>query len=284
MTKFDINTMVTDRIITQLENGVIPWHKPWISAIGNRCGAYSGATGKPYSLLNQMLMEPGEYWTFKQVQERGGKVKKGAKSSVVVFWKWLDVEVETDGEKELKKIPFLKYYNVFNVNDCEGIERKYPEAQLPEAVNTDEKAEAIVNAYISGSGVKLEHHNQNRAFYRPATDSITLPTLEQFSNTSEYYSTAFHEMTHSTGHTSRLNRLVNTAHFGNEEYSKEELVAEIGAAALVNIAGLETESSFKNNAAYIQSWLKALKNDSKMIVSAASRAQKAVDLIMSYGA
>ncbi len=118
------------------------------------------------------------------------------------------------------------------------------------------------------------------AHYRPSTDSITLPLLKQFAETAEYYSTAFHELIHSTGHASRLDRLTATAHFGNEEYSKEELIAEIGAAALVNRAGLETSASFRNSAAYVQNWLTGLRNDRKFIVSAAGKAEKAVNLIL----
>ena len=127
---------------------------------------------------------------------------------------------------------------------------------------------------------KLHHEAYSGAFYRPSDDSITLPQRNQFLSTSEYYSTAFHELTHSTGHKSRLNRLEKTAFFGSEGYSKEELVAEIGAAALVNHAGLETPDSFRNNAAYIQNWLHVLKNDKRLIVSATGKTEKAVNLIL----
>ena len=116
--------------------------------------------------------------------------------------------------------------------------------------------------------------------YRPSTDEIVLPIRKQFVSTAEYYSTVFHELTHSTGHKSRLNRLDRTAFFGTEAYSKEELVAEIGAATLVNFCGLETPASFRNNAAYIQNWLQVLKNDTRFIVSAAGKAEKAVNLIL----
>ena len=128
--------------------------------------------------------------------------------------------------------------------------------------------------------MKLIHEEGDRAFYRPATDSITLPHMAQFTATAEYYSTAFHELTHSTGHESRLNRLEKTAFFGTEAYSKEELIAEIGAATLVNYAGLETSNSFRNSAAYVQNWLKVLSDDKRFIVSAAGKAEKAVALIL----
>ena len=132
--------------------------------------------------------------------------------------------------------------------------------------------------------MKLNHEAGDRAFYRPSTDSITLPTLNQFAATAEYYSTAFHELTHSTGHSKRLNRLEKTAFFGSEAYSKEELIAEIGAAALVNVAGLETAKSFRNTTAYIQNWLSVLKNDKRFIVSASGKAEKAVNLILGTAA
>ena len=196
---------------------------------------------------------------------------------MVVFWKWIEQEDEDTGEK--KEIPFLRYYNVFHIDQCEGLKARHAEP-LPQAVNPDQTAEAIIRNYLTASGVKLAHQEGNRAFYRPSTDSITLPLLTQFKATSEYYSTTFHEMVHSTGHKSRLDRLEKTAFFGSEAYSKEELIAEIGAAALVNHVGLETASSFRNNAAYVQNWLQVLKNDKRFIVSAASKAEKAVGLIL----
>lgn len=270
----DVYAEVTARIIEQLEQGTIPWRKPWIAS----GAAISHSTGKAYSLLNQILLaRPGEYATFKQIQQEGGRVKKGAKSSMVVFWKW--IEEEDEETKVIKKIPFLRYYNVFHIDQTEGIKPKY-QRPLPNVAQPDEAAEAIARDYLTRSGVRLIHEEGNRAFYRPSTDSITLPLLAQFKNTAEYYSTLFHEMTHSTGHSSRLDRLTKVAAFGSEDYSKEELVAEIGAAALVNHAGLETSSSLTNSAAYIQSWLKALQDDKRLIVSASGRAEKAVNLIL----
>ena len=270
----DIYAEVTNRIINQMEQGIIPWQKPWIAS-GN---AISHVTGHSYSLLNQMLLgRPGEYVTFAQCQKEGGKIKKGEKSSMVVFWKFIEQEDEETHEK--KQVPFLRYFNVFHIDQCEGLKAKH-QKELPNAANADEAADAIIHDYCERSGVKLQHQEGDRAFYRPSTDSITLPLLAQFSETAEYYSTAFHELTHSTGHASRLNRLEKTAFFGTEAYSKEELIAEIGAAALVNHAKLETSSSFRNSAAYVQNWLKVLKDDKRFIVSAAGKAEKAVALIL----
>ena len=275
---FDIYAAVTDRIIAQLEQGVIPWHKPWT---GIQSGAISGTTGKPYSLLNQMLLgKPGEWYTFNQIQKLGGKIRKGEKSSMVVFWKQMPIKEKdpATGEKVERMIPMLKYFNVFHFDQTEGIERKIID---PEAIDpaTDSAADAIIVDYLQRSGVKLEHRQGDEAYYRPSVDMVVLPLREQFQDMTEYYSTAFHELTHSTGHSSRLDRITRRAFFGNEEYSREELVAEIGAAALLNHCGIETAGSFRNSTAYIQSWLRALRNDKKMIVSASGAAAKAFELI-----
>lgn len=276
---FDIYTAVTDRIIAQLEQGIIPWNKPWT---GLQSGVVSGTTGKPYSLLNQMLLgKPGEWYTWNQIQKLGGKVRKGEKSSMVVFWKQTAIKEEdpATGEKVERLVPMLKYFNVFHVDQCEGIEAK---AIDPDAIDpaTDDTADSIIAGYLNSSGVTLEHWKGDEAYYSPAVDRVVLPLREQFQDMAEYYSTAFHELTHSTGHRSRLNRLTGKAFFGNEEYSREELVAEIGAAALMNHCGVETGSSFRNSTAYIQSWLRALRNDKRMIVSASGAAAKAFDLIV----
>lgn len=276
---FDIFAAVTDRIISQLEQGVIPWHKPWT---GTQSGAVSGATGKPYSLLNQMLLgKSGEWYTFTQIQKLGGKVRKGEKSSMVVFWKHIPVKEKRPetGESIEHCIPMLKYFNVFHVSQCEGIEPKSIDPDQIQEIPADETADAIISDYLLRSSVILEHVKGDDAFYSPHADRVQLPLREQFLNMAEYYSTAFHELIHSTGHSSRLNRLSGKAFFGNEEYSKEELVAEIGAAALLNHVGIETPSSFKNSSAYIQSWLRALQNDKRLIVTASGAASKAFDLI-----
>ena len=271
----DLYQEITNRIMAQMEEGVIPWHKPWISG-----KAISRTTGKPYSLLNQMLLgRPGEYLTFKQCQDAGGKIKKGEKASIVVFWKWIETEDEETGEK--KEVPFLRYYNVFHISQCEGVTAKHAaETALPDGAEPIAAAQEIIYDYLDREGVKLSHLEGDRAFYRPGTDEIVLPICKQFVSTAEYYGTAFHELTHSTSHEKRLNRLNQAAFFGTEDYSKEELIAEIGAATLVNHCGIETSSSFCNSAAYIQNWLSVLKNDKRFIVSAAGKAEKAVQFIL----
>lgn len=264
---------ITDKIIAQLEKGIIPWKKPWQDAV-----AIKRSNGKPYSLLNQLLLEePGEYATFNAIKAAGGHVKKGEKGRFVVFFKFLTVKDEDDEEET---IPFLQKSIVFNVaTQCEGIEPKYikPVENPAEPV---EQAEQIIRDYVLRSGVKFMNDAAGSAYYQPATDSIHLPAIDQFISSPAYYDTAFHEMTHSTGHESRLNRLADGATFGSTEYSKEELVAELGAAFLMGHTRMETPDTENNNAAYIQSWIKALQNDRRMIVSASSKAQKAVNMIL----
>lgn len=270
----DIYATITDRMISEMEKGIIPWRKPWMAS----GAAISHTTGKPYSLLNQMLLgKAGEWLTFKQVQQERGYVRKGEKASICVFWKWIEKEDEETGETT--QVPFLKYYNVFHLSQCEGISAKYAQ-ELTKTASADETAENIVAEYTKREGVMIEHVEGNQAYYQPAMDKIVLPMMKQFAETAEYYGTAFHEMIHSTGHVKRLNRLDATAHFGGEDYSKEELVAEIGSSALVHHCGLETQESFRNNTAYIQSWLSVLKNDKRFIVSASSKADKAVNFIL----
>ncbi len=271
----DLFQWITDRMITEMEQGIIPWQKPW-RTVGV---AVSHTTGKAYSLLNQMLLgKPGEYLTFRQCQQEGGHVRKGEKAQMVVFWKWLDTKDEETGE--IRQVPFLRYYSVFHIDQCEGVIAKRTQTN-PNPANPDETAEAIISEYVRREGVALVHQEGDAAYYQPALDRIVLPRMKQFSETAEYYGTAFHELVHSTGHMKRLARLDATANFGGDAYSKEELVAEIGSAALVNYAGLETGKSFRNSAAYVQNWLAQLKNDKRFIVSAAGKAEKAVDFILS---
>ena len=278
MAKFNIYEEITNRIIKQLEDGKIPWNKPWSGIAG---GAYNRVSKKPYSLLNQMiLMHDGEYATYKQWSELGGKVKKGEKSEIVVFWKIFQTEEVKDGKVEKKSIPLLKYINVFHVSQIEGVE---PKDIKPIEHEPIEEAERIKRDYATRENLSINEVVSDRAFYSPMMDYIQVPCKEQFKDIMEFYSTLFHEMVHSTGHRDRLGRLdssVKFAGFGSEEYSKEELIAEIGSAFLMNHIGIETPKTFKNSAAYIQSWLKVLRNDNKFIVSASGKAEKAMKYIL----
>ena len=270
--------IITERIIAELEKGNIPWEKPWT---GIRTGAYSRSTGRPYSILNPLILtKPGEYLTFKQITEAGGIIRKGEKSQIVVFWKMMRVTEKNKDDKPVDKIiPLLRYYHVFHIDQCENVKPRFTQEELLPA-NPIAEAESILTDYSRRSGCTIINEKQDRAFYRPSTDTIHLPLREQFSRIEEYYSTAFHEAIHSTGHKTRLDRLSKTAHFGNEDYSKEELVAEIGAAITMNELGIETQGSFRNSTAYVQSWLRALKNDHRLIVTAAGNAEKAVRLLL----
>lgn len=275
---FNIYEEITNRIIEQLESGVIPWQKPW-RGVAN--GAYNRVSKKPYSLLNQMLLKhDGEYATYKQWSDLGGKVKKGEKSEIVVFWKILNVEEVKDGKVEKKSIPLLKYINVFHVSQVDGVEPKT--IKLIEH-NPIEEAEKIKINYADRENITIKELVTDRAFYSPSKDFIQVPCKKQYKDIMEFYSTLFHEMIHSTGHRDRLGRLdcsVQFASFGSEDYSKEELIAEIGSAFLMNHIGIETIKTFNNSAAYIQSWLKVLKNDNRFIVSASSKAEKAMKYIL----
>lgn len=273
--------MVTDRIINQLEQGVIPWQKPWT---GVRSGAYNRISKKSYSLLNQMLLQhDGEYATFKQWQDLGGHVRKGEKSEIVTFWKIQPVEEEQeDGTKVVKQIPLLRYFNVFHISQVDGVE-PLPKEELHD-IEPIEKADQVLNDYWTRENITVKHKVGNRAYYSPTLDMICLPLFEQFNDSSEYYSTAFHESMHSTMKEDRCNRAEDRkgkiVAFGSQEYSKEELTAEIGSATILNIIGIETANSFKSSAAYIQNWLSVLRNDVKFVVSASSKAEKAVKYIM----
>lgn len=265
-----IYEMVTERIIKMLEQGVVPWRRPWVV---NK--AVNWKTQTPYRGINTILLPPGEYATFKQISEAGGKVKKGEKSHIVVFWKWIDVEDEKTGE--IKKVPLLRYYSVFEINtQCEGVESKRREVSFEH--DPIAEAENIVSGYMDAPKI---YFKSGRAYYVPSRDYISVPPLKDYPKKEEYYSTLFHEMIHSTGHKRRLNRpgIETKAAFGSEVYSKEELVAEIGAAMLCAKAGIDN-STMQNSVSYIASWLRVLKSQPKWVVQAAGLAQKGVDYIL----
>ena len=298
----NVSEIITNKIIEKLESGIIPWQRPWKANkdMNNMFPCYSYSTGKRYDLINQMLLDfiPGDYITFDQCTKAGGKVKKGAESKIVVGWvvtkdkmKDKDGNIVTDEEgNELEKTHFgLRYYRVFNITDCTGLDPKHDfsvdETDETETIPADEKAEKIIQDYLNKElTLTFENRKGNRAYYSPLEDLVVIPDMSQFEQVAEYYSTCFHELTHSTMKSSRCNREQDrkgkSVAFGSNEYSKEELVAEIGAATLVNIAGLETESSFRNSAAYVQSWVKALKNDTNMIIQASIKADKAIKYIL----
>jgi len=274
--------IVTDRIIAKLEAGNIPWVKSYYSIHP----AFNRVSGKIYSGVNRVLLEKdGEYATFKQWQELGGKIKKGAKSEIIISWAKIDTKkahYNDDGELEEIDDVILRprYYNVFHISQVEGVEplKKSEYPKLNEQDITD--AEDLLHYYWNREGIKVEEIETNKAFYSPSEDRIQLRSRQQYVSMPMFYRVAFHESVHSTGHKSRLDRLDNKAAFGDDVYSKEELVAELGSAFIMAMLGLETEETEIYNAKYIESWLQVLKNDNKMIVQASARAEKAVSFIL----
>ena len=279
----NVYQIITDRIIDEMSKGIIPWQRPWH---GTKDGAVSYETGRPYSFLNQMLLgRPGEWLTFNQVQKLGGKIKKGAKAGMVTFVKTYLKKtkdgVEGNDDPNEEKGFVLRYYNVFHIDDCEGIKSKMKDVSAGSELKPIDEAERLANDYVDREDtLKLVVKASNRAYYSPSTDTVVVPQLEQYQEVEEYYSTLFHELVHSTGISKRCDRGLNkVSSKHSDEYSREELVAEMGSAMILNHLGIESEKAFKNSVAYLQSWLDALKNDNRMIVWAASKAEKAVKYI-----
>jgi len=280
-----IYQMVTDRVVEKIEEaikndqGKLPWHRPWFQA-GMPMNLVSKKAYRGMNVfLLSMMGHPSPYFvSFKQAGQLGGKVKAGEKGYPVIFWKWVVVGKDQAGNTldKPKKIPFLRYYTVFNVEQCEGLEKKVPAIPTRD-FNPIEEGEAV---FANMKNPPAMTHNEARACYSPSLDTLNMPRRELFDSSEAYYSTGFHELTHSTGHTKRLNRkeVMDGNHFGNHDYSAEELVAEMGAVFLCNEIGIA--STFDNSLAYLRNWLQALKDDPKMLVQASGRAQKAVDYIM----
>jgi len=280
-----IYDLITDRIIALLEQGVIPWRKPWDPSTGAPRNLVSG---KAYRGINAMLLASLGFsspWfaTFHLIKASGGSVKKGVHGFPVVFWKFLDTGAEPDGEDEntsrRDRVPLLRYYTVFNLDQTEGI----PTEKIPPlhklAFDPIEACERIVAEMPQRPEIRFT--TEGRAYYRPSTDIVTMPLRESFANPAAFYGTIFHELCHAAGHESRLARksLADRAPFGTADYSREELVAEMGAGFLCAHAGIEA-ATLDNSAAYIQSWLRILKDDRRAVIVAAGQAQKAADFIL----
>lgn len=270
----DIYAEVTDRIIARLEAGEIPWECGW-----DRDGRLpmNLVSGRSYQGINTMILwsmrSASPFWlTFKQAQELGGTVKNGEKAAPVVFWKFLD---RNDEDGKQVKIPMLRKYSVFNLTQCEGI----PESKLPESIplrdhSPIEAAEGIIAGY---SGKPEIIHGFNRASYAPSLDRIELPEPGRFHSPENYYKTLFHELIHSTGSETRLDRNLSTDK-ATEKYGREELIAEMGAAFLCATCGI-LPAVEQRSAAYLQGWIEILKADSRALIVAGGAAQKAANLI-----
>lgn len=283
MTTTDTYQAVTDRVVAMLEQGTAPWQKPWTSPDG----APRSIEGYEYRGINVLLLtmtalEKGytsPFWmTFKQAKTRGGKVRKGEKGTMIVFWKRLRITEKNESGKDVQKIiPMLRYYYVFNVEQTEGV-------KLPKKVADWAPSENVHEARVEAEAVLANYPNPPKvsetgtgAFYYPGIDQVEVPPRSAFADMDEFYSTLFHELGHSTGHPSRLNRK-QTGGFGSHDYGREELVAEMTSAFLAAETGITT--TFDNSAAYLNSWIRTIKEDVRAVVVAAGQAQRAVDHIL----
>ena len=302
---FDLHQMVTDKIIAKLEQGVVPWRKPWQNGQGYL--PFNYVSKQAYSGLNSFLLsmegyKSPEWLTFKQLQNAEGSILKGSKSSQVIYWSFLYFEKLPNGDKGRKltegkpftrteldsmvrrnkaiKIGFEKYYNVFNIEQTtladKSIIHTEPKPQ-PSKVERIEACEKVIEAMPNKPKLRLDIDSDS-AYYTPSIDQVTMPNIEQFDQKEEYYSTFFHELAHSTGHESRLDRSLKGTK-GSKEYAEEELIAEMTASFLSAEVGT-LEVTLDNSASYLQSWLKVLKGNKKMIFTASSKAKKAFEYIV----
>jgi antirestriction protein ArdC len=281
---FDLYQGVTNQIIAMLDTGVVPWRSPILgkASAGHPKNLHSG---KRYRGVNVFLLAftawakgyGSSCWlTFNQAKALGGTIKKGEKSSTVIFWKQLE-SIDEETQKSTT-IPLLRYFNVFNVEQCDGIQALDVPVYEPIDFQPIEQAEHIVERYLM-DGPTVEHAGQ-QAVYMPVADSIRIPEPNRFTSSEEYYATLFHELAHSTGHSQRLDRKLDTQPhpFGTADYGKEELIAEMAAAFLCGDVGIQP-AVIDNQAAYIGGWLKTIKKDKRLVIAAAAAAQKAADWI-----
>jgi len=266
---------ITERIVSLLEQGTVPWHKPWQVKTGLPRNfvskkAYRGIN--TFLLLSMSYESP--YWlTLRQANQFGGSVKKGEKSCPVVFWKRMHIEdVETE---ESKQIPLLRVYHVFNVAQCDGLK------DAPVVEDTSFAASKPAEIMANMPQPPAVKHGMACASYSPPDDTVNMPARERFEGDSQYYATLFHELVHSTGHETRLKRkgIIERNGFGTDPYCKEELVAELGSAFLCGHADI-VDRTIDNSAAYVHGWLTRLQCDRTLVVYAAAQAQKAADFIL----
>jgi antirestriction protein ArdC len=263
--------IITSQIIAQLEKGVAPWRQPRIGGLPKNL-----VSRKSYRGINLFLLSMSEceyFVTRKQAEELGGTIR--CKGLPIVFWKMLERENQKSGETEA--IPFMRYYKVYPVNGVEGLELPSTGGENNSPI---ERAEAIIRKMPNRPTI---NYGGNRACFIPSRDEVRVPALHSFPECVEFYQTTFHELAHSTGHVSRLNRegITRNWKFGSDEYSNEELLAEMTASFLSGVAGIE-QKIITSSAAYLQGWLKKMKADPKLIIQVSSRAQKAADYILHY--
>lgn len=261
------------------------WVKPW-----NGTRPFNDVTGKYYTGINLLLLErSGAYLTWNQIQDRKLRVRKGAKAVPVVFWKITEKESDADMSEEdegnkIKKYFVLRYYNVYHESDIVDFKRKHHVEDLSVEHTPEEDQKllySVLKSYCSSEEIPFIEEESDRAYYIPSKDEVHIPSSRQFKNYNEFLSTGAHECVHSTGAESRLNRDIKNV-FGDHSYSKEELVAEIGADMLLGTYYIEDDDTYRNSVSYVRGWLSKLDEEPTYLVSAAQKAQKAVDYIIQY--
>lgn len=283
----DIYQEVTNKVLEALEQGVVPWRTPIKPSAHSDGWPKSLATGHKYRGINTFLLGmtawakgyESAYWaTFNQVKKQNGTVRKGEKGSLVIFWKqYSKADPETGEEKTL---PVLRHFNVFHVEQCDGV--KAPDQLPPEESSVPfqpiAECEKIARGYQDRPAIE---YNGGRACYRPSEDRILIPRPERFTSLEAWYATLWHEFGHSTGAKHRLNREIGTEPhpFGTPEYGQEEFVAEFASAFLCAAAGI-SPPTIEQAAAYIGGWQKQIKANKKLVIQSAAQGQKAADYIL----
>jgi antirestriction protein ArdC len=285
----DVYSRITDKIIADLEQGVRPWLKPW--SADHAAGKITRPlrhNGIPYKGINVIMLWSAAvtkgyacplWLTFKQALELGGNVRKGETGELVVYANSITkTETDAKGEETEREIPFLKGYTVFNAEQCEGLPAHYTTKAEPPALTPIQRIEAA-DRFFAATGADIRQGG-TRAFYAQGPDYVQMPPFETFRDAESHAATLAHELTHWTKHDKRLARDMGRVKWGDEGYAREELVAELGSAFLCADLGIAPEVR-ADHAAYIASWLEALKDDKRFIFSAASHAQRAADYLHS---
>lgn len=276
----DLHQEITDKIVAELETGTAPWIKPWRATAGLN-QPMNITTKRPYSGVNVVLLWMAmqsnawarpHFLTFKQAKDTDGTVRGGQTGTPICFVKQI-IGKDKDDPDKLRKFGMLRHFTVFNVEQCEGLPESMTNPEPVKPLNNDQR-NALIEEFIVATGAKItEGHGE--AYFRAGADVIAMPSFESFKSGDHYNATRFHELTHWTGHKSRLDRdLLNR--FGDERYAAEELIAELGSAFLC--AEFSVSGDLRH-AGYIANWLRLLKKDSKAIFTAAAAAQKAVDYL-----
>ena len=277
--KRDLYAEVSTRIVAELEAGAAPWVKPWSATAGQNV-PQNAVTNRPYSGCNVILLwlarsrgwSTPRFLTFKQALEAGGNVRKGEHGTKVYFVKQLQIK-DGDGEDDTRLIPMLREYTVFNVDQCENLPDRV-KAGKPMRVRNPDTRDALADEFLRSTGADIRE-GQGEAYYVPSHDFISMPAFEAFKGADHFYNVVFHELTHWTGHKSRLDRDLKNR-FGSRDYAAEELIAELGAAFLCAEFGFDGDV---RNAGYIATWIELLRADKRAFFTACSKASKAADYL-----